>query len=203
MCQFKSAIVLKDESVKGGFRLLLSPCTESHSELINIHKLNDGAHLHFARVEYTPAKAEEAYLPDTYKLRLDEERKPDWFTSEVEEGVAERMKAYIKSIIVDGEADLLIGGQFILGPNARVGSAKECVITVMCGGTLNAMFGGTLNAMWGGTLNAMWGGTLLKIWKHFDGFIKRVGSLSKIVNDERPKHKKETKKKAVKKETEK
>ena len=54
MCNFKSAIVIKDESSKGGFRLIMSPWTESHSDLITMHKLNDGKMLHFARVEYSP-----------------------------------------------------------------------------------------------------------------------------------------------------
>jgi hypothetical protein len=52
MCEFKSGIVLRDKKEKGGFRLLMSPWTESHSELITIFKLNDGKMLHFARVEW-------------------------------------------------------------------------------------------------------------------------------------------------------
>lgn len=39
MCQFKSAIVVKEPRNKGGFQLLMSPWTESHSELMDGHKL--------------------------------------------------------------------------------------------------------------------------------------------------------------------
>ena len=79
MCNFKSAIVVKEPRNKGGFQLLMSPWTESHSELITIHKLKDDARLKFARVEFTLKSMDEAYLPETYTLRIDEERTPAWF----------------------------------------------------------------------------------------------------------------------------
>lgn len=90
MCQFKSAIVLRDESLKGGFKLLLSPWTESHSELCTIFKLKDGSRLNFARVEFSPESMDKAYLPETYKLWIDEGRTPEWFTEEMNEAVSDR-----------------------------------------------------------------------------------------------------------------
>ena len=160
MCQFKSAIVFRDESKKGGFQLFMSPWTEHHSELITIFKLKDDTRLKFARVEFTPADMSEAYRPETYTLRIDEERTPQWFDAEMKEKVADKMRAYIKSIIVLGDVQLLVGGQFIIAPNAKVECAHSMVINAMCGGTLTEMWGGTLTAMWGGTLTAMRGGTL-------------------------------------------
>jgi hypothetical protein len=163
MCQFKSAIVLKDESVKGGFRLLMSPWTESHSELCTIFKLKDGARLNFARVEFSPPSMDTAYLPETYKLKIDEERTPEWFSDEIKENVAAKMRDYIKSIIVAGDVELLVGGQFIIAPTAKIECAHSMVISAMCGGTLTAMWGGTLTAMCGGTLTEMRGGTLTEM----------------------------------------
>jgi hypothetical protein len=165
MCNFKSAIVIKDEQVNRGYRLLMSPWTESHTELCQIHKLNDtaSAKLYFARVEFSPPSMEQAYLVNTYKLKIDEERCPDWFDEEMKERVTEQMTAYIKTIIVDGDVDLLIGGQFIIAPNANVKCAKVMVINAMCGGTLTEMCGGTLTKMYGGTLTNMYGGTLTKM----------------------------------------
>ena len=96
MCNFKSAIVIRDEKVKHGFRLLLSPWTESHSELCQIFKLRDGAHLDFAQVEFSPDSIETAYKLDTYKLNLDEERTPDWYTDEVAEEVQVQLTEYIR-----------------------------------------------------------------------------------------------------------
>jgi hypothetical protein len=166
MCQFKSAIVLRDESAKGGFKLLLSPWTESHSELCTIFKLNDTAkaRLYFARVEFTPETMERAHLVDTYKLRIDEERTPEWFDSEMKEAVADKLRSYIKSIIIDGDVQLLIGGQFIIAPGAKVESAHSMVINAICGGTVSEICGGTVSAIWGGTVSEICGGTVSAIW---------------------------------------
>ena len=141
---------------------MLSPWTESHSELCTIFKLNDTANakLYFARVEFSPADMAKAHLVETYKLKIDEERTPEWFDDEMKEIVTERLTAYIKSIIVDGDVKLLVGGQFIVAPGAKIESAHSMVISAMCGGTLSEMRGGTLSEMWGGTLSEMCGGTL-------------------------------------------
>ena len=159
MCQFKSAIVLRDESSKGGFKLLMSPWTESHSDLCKIYKLNDtaSAKLYFARVEFTPESMDKAYLPETYKLRIDESRTPEWFTDEIREAVTGKMRAYINSIVVSGDVDLLIGGQFIIAPGAQVECAHGMVINAICGGTVSAIWGGTVSAIRGGTVSAIWG----------------------------------------------
>jgi hypothetical protein len=149
MCQFKSAIVLKDESLKGGFRLLLSPWTESHSDLIILHKLRDNGRLSFARVEFSPPSMDQAHMVETYMLRLDEERTPDWFSEKMRESVTVRMADYIKSCIVSGPAELLMGGQFIVAHGATVERADGMVISAICGGTVNDICGGTVNDIWG------------------------------------------------------
>jgi hypothetical protein len=164
MCHFKSAIVLRDLKSKGGYRLLMSPWTESHSDLELIFKLKEGVRLNYAKVEFSPPDLSVADKVETYRLKIDEERTPDWFDAEMEESVTARMADYIKSIIVKDEMCLLIGGQFILSEGAKVQVAKECVIAAMCGGTMNEMCGGTLTEMWGGTMNAMRGGTLTEMW---------------------------------------
>ena len=160
MCKFKSGIVVQDEREKGGFRLLMSPWTESHSELETIHKLSDGSRLNYAKVEFSPKDMAEAHLVKTYSLTIDEARTPEWFNADMKSAVTAKMAAYIKSIIVSGDVKLLIGGQFIIAPNAKIECAHSMVISAMCGGTLTAMWGGTLTAMRGGTLTAMCGGTL-------------------------------------------
>jgi hypothetical protein len=166
MCNFKSAIVLRDESVKGGFKLLLSPWTESHSELCIIHKLNDTAKakLYFARVEFSPPSMDKAHLVETYKLKIDEERTPEWFDDEMKEKVTDRLRACIKSMIVDGNVQLLIGGQFIIAPGATVECAHSMVINAICGGTVSEIWGGTVSEIWGGTVSAIRGGTVSEIW---------------------------------------
>ncbi len=193
MCNFKSGIVLRDEREKGGFRLLMSPWTESHSELITIYKLNDGKMLHFARVEFSPETMADAHLIEKYKLKIDEERTPEWFDDEIREKVTSKMTAYVKSIIVTGDVQLLIGGQFIIAPGAKVECAKAMVISAICGGTVSEIRGGTVSAIWGGTVSAIrggtvsaiQGGTVSEIREFFDGLIGKIGSKAKILSDNR------------------
>ena len=202
MCNFKSAICVKDESVKRGFRLLFSPWTESHSDLCKIYKLAEtDKRIDMAKVEFSPPSMDTAHLVDGYKLKIDEERTPDWFDAEKQERVSDMLRAYVKSCIVSGDVDLLIGGQFIVAPGAKIACAREMVITAMCGGTLSEMWGGTLSAMcggtlsamrggtlsemWGGTLSAMWGGTLSAISKYFDGLLGKIGERARVLSDNR------------------
>ena len=128
MCKFKSAIVVQDLNQKHGFRLLLNPWTESHSDLIALHNLRDDGVLRFARVEFSPESLETAHQPETYKLTIDEERKPDWFGKEMKKLVSDRLREYIKFITVTGKVKLLLGGEFVLAPGADVGDVKTSVI---------------------------------------------------------------------------
>ena len=164
MCKYKSGIVVRDEREKGGYRLVMSPWTESHSELETIFKLREGKSLKFAKVEFSPDNMAEAYLVEKYKLAIDEYRTPEWFDDEMKESVASEMADYIKSIIVHGDVELLIGGQFVIAPDSKIQCAKCMVINAMCGGTLTKMCGGTLIEMCGGTLTEMCGGTLTNMW---------------------------------------
>ncbi len=179
MCKFKSGIVLRDGREKGGFKLLMSPWTESHSQLCIIHKINDGKTLNMARVEFSPDSMDKAHLVETYKLTIDEERTPDWFDDDMKEKVTRKMADYIKSIIVTGDVQLLIGGQFIIAPGAKVECAQSMVISAMCGGTLTEMRGGTLTEMRGGTL------TEIKEW--FGGLIGKIYKAATVLKDSRKK----------------
>ena len=163
MCEFKSGIVLRDEGSKGGFKLLMSPWTEHHSDLITMHKLNDGKHIMFARVEFSPPTMDTAHLIEGYKLKIDEARTPAWFSDDMKEDVADKMRTYVKAMIVTGDVQLLIGGQFIIAPGAKVEYAKAMVINAICGGTVSEIRGGTVSEIWGGTVSAIWGGTVSAI----------------------------------------
>jgi len=159
MSQFKSAIVLKGPRNKGGFQLLMSPWTDSHSDLIAIHKLRDDGRLRFARVEFSPASMATADKPETYALKIDEDRTPDWFSDEMRDAVAEKMRTYIRSIIITEPVDLLIGGQFILATGAKINTSKNCIIESMLANSMvNVMWdNSTVNAMRSNsTVNAMW-----------------------------------------------
>jgi hypothetical protein len=180
MCQFKSAIVVRDEGSKGGFRLLLSPWTESHSELETLFKLRDGKIKPlYAKVEFSPKDLAEAYKVETYKLTIDEERKPDWFDGEMQEKVAAKLADYIKSIIVDGDVELLIGGQFIVAPKARIGRIGIATVNSICSATVGSIYGSA-------TVGSIYGSA--RVDNIYDS--ATVGSIcdsAKIINDKRVK----------------
>jgi hypothetical protein len=163
MCQFKSAIVLRDEREKGGYKLLISPWTESHGEIETLFKLREGKSLKFAKVEFSPDDMAFAYQPERYKLKIDEDRTPDWFDDEMREKVTNERSDYIKSIIVSGDVDLLVGGQFIVAPGAKISSCHSMVINAICGGTISDIRGGTISDICGGTISDICGGTISAI----------------------------------------
>jgi len=144
MCRPFSAIVLQSPRDKGGFRLLMSPYTDSHSDLITLHDLKDAGRLTFARIEFTPPDWKTAHLVESYALRLDEERAPAWWTEETAEAVTEQMRAHVSRCIITDARPLLLGGKWIIGPGADVGRADFANIIALTGGTLNEMTGGTL-----------------------------------------------------------
>ena len=107
--------------------------------------LKDGSRISCARVEFSPPSLDTAHQIETYRLRLDEERKPSWWSDEMATAVAQKMAVYIKSCIITGDAAILIGGQFILAGNARVECAQSCIITAMYGSSVvESMYGSSV-----------------------------------------------------------
>jgi hypothetical protein len=120
MCQFKSAIVVREPRNKGGFALIHSHTTDSHSELIAANELRDDGRLRFARVEYSPEDASKAHLLDTYSLRIDEGRTPEWFDRDMKQAVAAKLAEVVKAMIVPRSGMTLLGGAWIVPPDCEV-----------------------------------------------------------------------------------
>jgi len=57
-----------------------------------------------------------AYALDTYKLRIDEERTPEWFDDEMKEAVTAKLAEIIKVMIVPKSGMTLLGGDRIVPP---------------------------------------------------------------------------------------
>ena len=113
MCQFLSAIVLKNGDV------LTHPMLDSHSDLVTYYRLPDTTayHQHFAKVELTPVDWMD---PATWRFRLDEDTAPGWWAD-----VAERVEATLraradKMILRTGETRLIVEGCWIVGGDAVV-----------------------------------------------------------------------------------
>ena len=111
MCNFLSALVTKDG------RLLCNPFLDSHEQIIDFFGMQksdkDKFIQKFVRVEFIP-KDDDYFDVDNYKLRIDEDSKPDWFT-EFEERITNELKDKIKSLIIDKATDkILCGGVYIV-----------------------------------------------------------------------------------------
>ena len=147
MCDFLSAIVLREPRNKGGFAIIHSYATDSHSDLIAVHNLRDDGKLRFARVEYSPKDTKTAHLVETYALKIDEERTPEWFDDDMKKAVAEKLAAIVKVMIVPKSGMTVLGGSWIVPPDFEVSVGPMTRIIVNSGtvtrnyGTVNDNYG--------------------------------------------------------------
>jgi len=127
MCEFLSAIVLKNGDV------LYNPYTDHHEDLISLHNLRDKRGDEFARVEFKPDDALQLAEPDKYKLTIDQERTPDWFSGDMQTKVADKLRGIVSRMIVRDEKICLIGGCHILADGAKLQFIKAARVIVMLG----------------------------------------------------------------------
>ena len=95
MCQFKSALCLKDR--------VFVPDYDSHDRMLAELKIpDDFAHASkvFVRVELSPADGDKTSDPMGWKIKIDQDILPDWFVHEVDEqrvkvAIAEWCKVHV------------------------------------------------------------------------------------------------------------
>ena len=127
MCNFLSGIVLKNGD------LLWNPYTDSHEDLVVINNLRDKRGDEFARVEFSPPDLSQMDKPDTYKLKLDQERTPDWWTAKLAEKISDNMRGIVRRMIISGDATMLCGGAYILTSGAKISTIKHARLLVIMG----------------------------------------------------------------------
>jgi len=127
MCQFLSAIVLKNSDV------LWNPYTDSHEDLIAINNLRDNNTDNFVRVEFLPESHSDYGNPNAYNLKVDQSVTPDWFDSAMQERTVEYLRGIIERMIIKTPVTMLCGGSYILISGAEVKHVKSCVVKVMLG----------------------------------------------------------------------
>ena len=138
MCNFKSAIVIREPRNKGGFALIHSSATDSHSVLIAANNLRDDDKLRFARVELLPS--EDWSDLKGYKLKIDDERTPDWFDADMQSAVTEKLLGLVKTMIVPEGVKYLLGGSWIV-PKGRTVEVGPNTLIVMNSGTVTTNSG--------------------------------------------------------------
>ena len=104
MCQLKSGIVLKDR--------IFMPDYDSHSTMLEELGITDdylGASKKFVRVELSPENGDVFSNIDEWKLKVDQDIKPDWFSEEeYKPRIVEAVKEWAKKHIHIGVDDLKI-----------------------------------------------------------------------------------------------
>ena len=125
MCQFKSALVLKNGDV------IHSDWTDSHEDLIDMLELPDKGNGGFVRVEFVPKDNKYADAK-SYALKIDQPDTPEWWTTTLAERTTDYMREIIKRMIIKTEKKCLVGGSYILD-GAKIGRCIHANVIVMLG----------------------------------------------------------------------
>ena len=117
MCKLKSAIVLKDR--------IFMPDYDSHSDMLNELGIEDnylGASKKFVRVELSPVDGDVFSNIDEWKLTIDQDIRPNWFTEEeYRPKIVEAVKEWAKTHIHIGIDGLIIS----TGQNHYIKDCKD------------------------------------------------------------------------------
>jgi hypothetical protein len=124
MCQFKSAIVLKNGDI------IHSYYTDSHEDLVDMMELRDNGNGGFVRVEFFPRENNYADV-SAYKLSVDQPDTPDWWTDEMAKRTETFLREVVKRMIVRENKKCLVGGAYILAGNAQIERCVDANIVVM------------------------------------------------------------------------
>lgn len=104
MCQFKSAIILKDR--------VFIPDYDSHSDMLNelgIEDTKENAERLFIRAELIPADDDVFSDISTWKFNVDQDILPDWYVEEYDkQRMIEAVKEWAKNRIHIGKDNLVI-----------------------------------------------------------------------------------------------
>jgi hypothetical protein len=125
MCQFKSALVLKNGDV------IYSDWTDSHEDLIDMLELSDEGNGNFVRIEFVPKDNKYADA-EFYALKIDQPDTPEWWTTALAEHTTDYMREIIKRMIIKTEKKCLVGGSYILD-GAQIGRCIHANVIVMFG----------------------------------------------------------------------
>ena len=125
MCQFKSALVLKDR--------VFVPDYDSHDRMLKeLGITDDFAHASkvFVRVELSPTDGDKTSDPMGWKIRIDQDILPDWFVHEVDE---QRVKVAITEwckvhVLRDGHHEVHDGVWIATGSSKVVARGSSKVV---------------------------------------------------------------------------
>ena len=170
MCQFKSALCLKDR--------VFVPDYDSHDQMLEELKIpDDFAHASkvFVRVELFPADGDVTSDPMGWRIKIDQDILPDWFVHEVDE---QRVKVAITEwckvhVLREGKHEVR-GGRWIACSNSTVTAWGNSTVTARDNSTVTAWGNSTVTAWGNSTVTARdnstvtaWGNSTVTLPKAF------------------------------------
>ena len=140
MCKFLSAIVKPNGDV-----ICRPDATDAHSDLIEFAGIDDRTTESVCCVEFT---SNTPFDPDTYVLRVDQSRRPTWFSEDMEQRTAEDLLARINRMVIREDKKILLGGAWLIPPDVTVERAVRSRV-VLCAGRLTVAVNSQVGKMWG------------------------------------------------------
>ena len=111
MCNFKSAIISR------GGEVYHHSLLDGHNDIIDLFNLRDTENPHWTPVEFLPG--DDMLDLDGYTFKFDAER-PVWADDDWVETAQTKLRNIVKTMIVDKDTKILVGGTYLIAPKIRV-----------------------------------------------------------------------------------
>ena len=179
MCQFKSAICLKDR--------VFVPDYDSHSKMLEeLHIKDDFVHASkvFVRVELVPEDNDKTSDVDEWKLNVDQDVLPDWWNkNDCLPRIKAAVKAWCNSHILRTRMHTVRDGIWYAYGNASVEAWGNASVEAFDNASVKAHGNATVEA-WGNASVEAWGNASVEAWgnasveAHGNASVKAYGNAS-------------------------
>jgi len=142
MCEFVSAIV------KPNGDLVCRPeASDSHTDLLAHAGIVDRTCDTACCVEFFPDDKTDIFEPAKYVLRVDQGRRPSWYSEEMEARTRESLRDRVRRMVITEDREIILGGCWLVAPGVTIERAVGCRIPV-CAGKLLSVSNTGIGKMW-------------------------------------------------------
>lgn len=150
MCQFKSALCLKDR--------VFVPDYDSHDRMLDELQILDDmrrATTTFVRVEVVPPGGDKLSNPMDWKVKVDQDVLPDWFMPEVDHPrIRQAVAEWCATHVLREGVHTVKDGKWIVGSNAIVKAYGNATVEARGNATVEAWENSTVKAFDNATVEA-------------------------------------------------
>ena len=155
MCDFLSGITKRNGET------FIHPFINSHSDLEIYYKLNDkGIKQYYVKWEFT---SETLWDINSYELKIDEDREPEWCSSDFKEKIREKARDFLRCRIhIDKQIPLIVGELAIL-KDCTVARVQQSAIIMynseatLYGNSEATLYGNSEATLWANSRATLWG----------------------------------------------